>query len=407
MILQPMTNNSNCLESKGYQKTRLLFLIKSELIEMFGKQLDSYGDCVELSNDIFSRIQRRINPNTLRRLFGLVPNNYLPSFNTLNILAQYCGFESLEEIEHRKLNRQDQPDDYNGKQYQSYLISLFKHIPAKDYNDETFLALTKRTILFLQKYPNLADRIQRAIAKTKNGQDFYFEQFVNIDGLNIFFGKGLLYYLNEKKTTEAQILGHSLLCTKGYLSNDPAYVKTHHQEVIKHRLNKSIHPFVCGRYFASQIYYADMYGLDLDPILMNAHQVHSGIRPGKDNYRSFPCFEYVLSSALFLAGRYEEVLYFIDYGKQNYRHRHSYVEDGLYHSLDLLYAYALLKTGEQAEAKKIFKNIQPSGFYFLTKKINTVLYLKMKKEIKGWNEADENVVTEIIKETGFSGLEKI
>lgn len=393
-------------QSKRVQKGDLLKRIQSEVVDTFGKQVSSSGDCIELSDEIFKHTSRRINPNTLRRIFGLVKNHYLPSFNTLNILAQYCGFENLEELEHKETIEEFNDDGADSKQFLWYLISLFRHVPAKEYNDETFLALAKRTILFLQKHPRMADKFQRVIARTKNGQDFYFEQFVNIDGLNSFYGKGLLFYLNEKKTTEAQIFGHSLLCVKGYLSDDVQYVKRHHDEVMKFRLNKAIHPFVCGRYFATQIFHADIFGLDPEPILINAHQMHSGIKPGKDNYRSFPGFEYVLSLALLLARRYDEVLYFIDYGRKTYTNRHSYVEEGFYQTIDLMEAFALQRTGELAKSKAIFRKLQPGEFYFLTKRINTILYLKLKKELKGLTAVEESQMEEMICRTRFSRMKK-
>jgi hypothetical protein len=47
--------------------------------------------------------------------------------------------------------------------------------------------------------PGAFDRFQRAIAKTRNGQEFYFEQFVNLDELNSFYGDGLRYYFMKNK----------------------------------------------------------------------------------------------------------------------------------------------------------------------------------------------------------------
>ncbi len=93
--------------------------------------------------------------------------------------------------------------------------------------------------MFLQRHPELIDKFQRNIAKIKNGQDFYFEQFINIDGLNSYYGMGLRYYLNEKKTAEAQIFGHSILCAKNWLLENPHGVRKHYDMVMIALASKS------------------------------------------------------------------------------------------------------------------------------------------------------------------------
>lgn len=386
-------------------KPGLSNLLKAEVEKTFGKRIANAGDCSLLSEEVFIKTSYKINANTLRRFFGLVKTDYLPSWATLNILSQYCGFESYDELLESK-EKGLAPDKLNEKEFLKYLYSLFKYLPVKEDNNETFMAFVKRTIFFMQQHPQLASSFQRAVAKTQNGQNFYFEQFANIDALNCFFGKGLLFYLNEKKTIEAQIFGHSLLCLKGWLTDDATYCKKHYEEVIKNKLTKSIHPAVVGRYFASCLYHAEMHGLNTERVRIQAHQVHASLRPAKNYNYFFPAFEYSFSSALILTGHYEEAFFYADYGLRNYKNRDNFPEKGFYLSLDLIKANALFHCGKQAEAKELYKKFQPSQFYFLTKKANTILYLCLRKKLKGLDEDDRKQLNEKIKETGFVRMTK-
>ena len=382
-------------------------VVLKEVEDIFGRRIRSSRDCILLSEEIFSKTAFKINENTLRRFFGLVKADYPPSESTLNILSRYCGFESFDELHASSISRKNAGEDQNAATILNFLISIFRIIPTKDYNDETFLALVKHTIQFLNRHPELSDKFQKAIAKTKNGQEFYFEQFINIDGLNSFYGEGLRYYLLEKKTPEAQIFGHALLCLRGWLSDKASEVKQHYEAVMEQRLNKSIHPFVCGRYFATQLYYANINDLDIERILIEAHYFHATLRDGSNNYRLFPAFEYVISSALLVTEHYDEALYYINYALKNYPEKHSYVEEGFYIDIDLIKALVLVKNDKKMEAEKIYNQIKPSKFYFLTRKINMIMYLFLSKYLKKGNGKLDQQLKDLITITGFIRLLKI
>jgi hypothetical protein len=379
-------------------------IVSKEVEDIFGRGIRSSRDCILLSEEIFNKTAFKINANTLRRFFGLVKADYPPSESTLNILSRYCGFESFDELLASSKSRKNGGEDQNAAGILNYLISIFRFIPTKDYYDETFLALVKHTIQFLNRHPELSDKFQKAIAKTKNGQEFYFEQFINIDGLNSFYGEGLRYYLLEKKTTEAQIFGHSLLCLRGWLSDKVSEVKQHYEAVMEQRLDNSIHPFVCGRYFATQLYYTNINILESERILADARIVHATLKQGRDNYRLFPAFEYVFSSALLVTGHYNEALYYINYALKNYPEKPSYIEDGFYIDIDLIKALVLVKNGRKEEAEKIYNQIKPSEFYFLTRKINMIMYLFLRKFLKKINGKMDQQLKDLIKATGFIKL---
>jgi hypothetical protein len=393
------------MEGVSNKKTELSSVVMQEVEEVFGRRVSSSRDCIQLSEEIYFRTSFRINPNTLRRFFGLVKADYPPSASTLNILAKYCDFESFDDLLATRKNRNKINGGGNGTGILNYLTVLFKSTAVKEPNDETFLTLVKHTVQFIQKHPALTDKFQRAIAKTKNGQDFYFEQFVNVDQLNSFYGEGLRYYLNEKKTPEAQIFGHSLLCMRAWLTNDAGDLKKHFDELSKYRPGKSTLPFICGRYFAAHLLFADMNGLDPERILIEAHHAHSGIKPGADQYRLFPVFEFVFSLALVLTRHYGEALYYADYALENYPDTHGYLEQGFLKRLHLVKALALAHSGQKEKAEKIYQQMRPSQFYFLTKKTNTILYLLLARHLNKSNSKLDEQFYELLQQTGFVKLD--
>ncbi len=129
----------------------------------------------------------------------MVKSEHNTSSTTLDILSKYCGFSSFDELLRLKNNKQGNRNANYPNNILNYLISIFRESPISEYEDKTFNCIVKETIIFLDHHPELTDKFQKAVSKTKNGQDFYFEQFINIDKLNSFYGEGLLYYLAKKK----------------------------------------------------------------------------------------------------------------------------------------------------------------------------------------------------------------
>ena len=381
-------------------------LLKLEMAGTFGKNIKTSGDCLLLSNDIFDKISFKVNSNTLRRFFKLVKSNHLPSLTTLDILSKYCGFNSFDEfLRLKNKNHVTDNKDHYGDSILNYLVSLFREPYVKEFENKTFTAIVKETIIFLERHPELIDKFQRAISKTKNGQDFYFEHFINLDKLNSFYGEGLRYYILEKKTTEAQIFGHALLCLKSWLTGNDLEVARHYKHLNECRITKELHPFLLGRFFASQLLYADLYHLSAKKIFAEARQIHRSIQYTeiKNKYQLFPCFEYIICPILFFTGHYEEALYYINYYLDNYRQKPSKIDAAFYQRMDLYTALVFMKTGREKEAYHLYKKIFPSNFSFLSKKYDTIMYLILSRNFDKISQPDIHFYN-LIEETGFTTL---
>ncbi|HJW15650.1 MAG TPA: hypothetical protein VJ499_00940 [Flavisolibacter sp.] len=390
---------------KEIDKGTALPTLKREIQEHFGRPVATSRDCNLLSEELFLKTSYKVNPNTLRRFFGLVKAPYPPSSATLAILSKYCGFDSLEELLQHNGNGQSNGDSlHNSDALMRYFVGLFRHTPVEEPIDKTFLALVKQTIVFLQQHPGLASRFQKAIAKTANGQRYYFELYAHIDQLNAYYGEGLVYYLKEKKTSEAQIRGHALLLLRGWLTNDAAAVRRHMGKIGDEHLCDTAHPVICARYYASKLYHASMENQPTAPILAEALVQHNRIIPSDGYYHHFPTFEYVFSIALTLTQHFTEALYYLEQAETKYKWKHSYVDDGLYETMRLLKAIALARTDQKQKAREQFDALKPSKFYFLTKKTNTIFYLLLAGYLNKLNPRSEAQLEELVKETGFVKL---
>jgi hypothetical protein len=368
-----------------------------------GRKVITASDCEYLSNDIYRQTKLRVSLNTLRRFFQLMKSKYQPSSFTLNLLSKYCGFSSFDEfISHKEWAIDNKTN--SSSDLLNFLILLFKDLETKGVDDITYINLIHEIIKNLEKWPQVIDEFQSQIAKTPNGQFFYYEQFVNTDNLNGYYGDGLRYYLHERKDPQAQIFGHSLFCLRNWLSMNNEKVYTHCQELDRYNVNETIHPSICGRYFASQLYRAEVYGYDLDPILSTVREFYTDTKYSKAVNHGFPYFEFILAETLVLTQQYEEALfYIIEAIKKRNNYAPPYVDLKLFESIYLFHAIALKNIGKAEKAKEMLEMINVENFYFLAKKFNLVLYLLQRQSFHK-RDLLRGQLHHLIKQTGFKKL---
>lgn len=384
--------------------TELVFVVKKEIEQVFGRKIISSRDCNALCEEVFYKTGFKLNANTLRRFFGLVKASYAPSSGTLEILCNYCGCKSSEEL--KNLHEGEGADDINLKAETVlyYLLYPFKNIHLKKENDETFISLIRGVIIFINRYPQLANRFNLEIAKTKNGQIFYFEEFVNYDKLNSFYGNGLHYYLAEKKSVDAQIFGHSLLVFRYWLTKETDKLDKHYIQLKNLKPGKHNQPATCGRHFASRLFYAHAHGFNTHKILAEAHRFYSGLTADQNNCHLYNRFEYFLSHALILIGNYEEASTYIVCINKPEAGKVCLQDTPYYHTFTLYETLLLYKNNSQKQAEKIFTDIKASEFYFLSKKFNTILYLWISRYFKRTVSKTDEQLKALIEETGFVRL---
>ncbi|MET0636778.1 MAG: hypothetical protein ABWZ25_12180 [Chitinophagaceae bacterium] len=379
------------------------YTLGPEVERMFGRKILSSSDCHLLSQAIFEATHMKVSVNTLRRLFNLMATKYKPSLFTLDVVAKYCGFNSYSDFTSRNLsNPSDEP--VTDTALLDFLVLLFKDSDAKAINDATYIGLVEATIRHLNHWPAIIDHFQCRISKTVNGQKFYFEQFVNIDKLNSYFGSGLRYYLHEKRKPEAQIFGHSLLCFNSWLTTNPEALEQNYRDVMHYNIDGTMDMFVCGRYFAAQLYYLDMTGNPPESVIYTAREFYQSVNLTNSPAKNFPAFEYVMAECLVLTHQYDEALLYI---QDAIRKRNSYVPSHitskLFESIYLFHASALCGMGKFEKSRDIFDSINTNNFHFLTKQYNTILYITLKRKLDRRNTEDKQLEY-LCDQTGFRQL---
>ncbi len=378
-------------------------IIRREIEFMFGRRIVSSRDCIQLSEEIFRITKARLNPNTLRRFFGLVKTTNSPSGSTMQILCNYCGFLSVEDVQNYKGTIKSEADSPEQKNLLNYLVNLFRETPVENERNETFKSVVKQTILFIHQYPGLVDKFQSMIAKTKKGQDYYFEGFAQIDRLNSCYGDGLRYYLNERHDPETQIFGHSLLVFRYWLTEDDLNMERHFQEIKNIGHHPSLSYNTSGRYFAALLYYSSTKGEISSETLMSIYNYNITLE-GIDTTTQID-FETIIAEALILTGSFEEGLYYADMALKKLQTIPG-PDESILHNLHLLQSWAMYITGDYKNADLIYKRIRPTSFSFLKKQMQTILYGFLTEKLNKDVEEPDNQIFLLIRETGFSKLKK-
>ncbi|MBQ9649182.1 MAG: hypothetical protein IJV25_02055 [Prevotella sp.] len=72
--------------------------LREAIEKSVGKKMQTPKDFDQLRDHIYSRLRILISPTTLKRVWGYLPNSGEPSQNTLDILAQFIGYQDLDSF---------------------------------------------------------------------------------------------------------------------------------------------------------------------------------------------------------------------------------------------------------------------------------------------------------------------
>lgn len=388
-------------------KLKLKEILLQEVEHTFGRKIISSGDCKILSDEIFSRTSHQLNENTLRRFFNLVKADYSPSHSTLMILSKYCGFESVDDVYKNKIIPSADDEVINPDTILHFFISVFRETEKLEVNENVFLNMIIETIKFLNANKFLTDKFQRLIAKTTSGNSYYFEQLVNVDSLNSFYGNGLRYYVKQKGTPEAEIFMASLYVYKYWLSGEDEKLIKSAAKLFPCIKTENTLPGMLARQLAAILFFHDVTKSDSEATRKEIHKFYFDLETAVTNREYLNNFIYVVSEALMLTGYPEEALLYLQ--KANARqngHESSYSPFNYAQVYQLTEAFAWYKLGEHQHAKSIVKEIKSSEFPFLQKKLSGILYLSLLKKMKPKSKSIQynQQIISWINETGFKRL---
>lgn len=388
-------------------KSEVKDVLSYEVSYLFGRRILSSGDCNELSDEIYRKTKHQLNPNTLRRFFGLVKANYPPAQSTLMILAKYCGFESLDDIYTIKNTEALEGGTVKTETILQFFVSVFRDSVIIKPNDKLFINMVIETIKFLNANKFLTDKFQSLIAKTTSGNNYYFEKLVNVDSLNSFYGNGLRYYVKEKGTPEAQAFTASLYLFKYWLSGEDQKLIKSAARLQTFTSFNTMHPCMLARLFAAFLFYHHVLDTESENIRIEIHKSYCDLETTSVHWKLLNHFSYIIAEALMLTGHPEDALFYLKKIKvQEVDSESAYDPFNYSQVYNLTEAFALYNLGKHKQAENIIKEIKSSEFPFLNKKFSGILYLSLLKKIKPVNKSFQykDQMVSWINETGFKRL---
>lgn len=206
----------------------------------FGRPIANSKDCNDLSNHLIS-FGGNVNPQTVRRLFGLVKTTNSPSLFTLNLLANYTQNCSWKQYQHH----QEIDEKTN------LLADLFFDF----YADPLFGYL--KVVDTICENEALQDMLLMRLATVKNAQEMFFENRPLRDALNKTTYKLALYQYIESKgsTNEAKLFGYGLLFWGAFLTENGIDISSYFKIIREIPLTANINNIPAARKFGIPLMY--------------------------------------------------------------------------------------------------------------------------------------------------------
>lgn len=270
---------------------------------------------VNLSCNSFSQIQQleeniRISTGeflslqTLNRLFGIIPNGFNPSLNTLDTLARYTGFKSFSDIEtiaeHRFSSRQE-----NNEVFRT-LSSLFPDEAPSPVHEPGIFHVMENLCSVVYKDLEFGKLMYPYMARLPLGRLYLFERLVFIDQLAGLYGDALPVFLLYASDREQTFFILNMFCYKYFLLKDKEQFSRYFKilssypqsEVMRFRTH------IIDRYYAVLV---------LNEFLGNGTPAGGNPQiamPELDYFSSHPEYhhhtKFILGEALLLTGQFEK-----------------------------------------------------------------------------------------------------
>ncbi|WP_127127352.1 hypothetical protein [Pseudoflavitalea rhizosphaerae] len=264
----------------------------------------SFSHIQQLTESIRLTTGEFLSLQTLNRLFGIIPNGFNPSLNTLDTLARYAGFGAFSDIEAIADNK-----SYIGKENNDLykiLNSLFGNTEVSAVEEPGIFLVIENLYSLIQKDLVFSKLIFAQMARIPLGRKYFFEQLVYVDQLAGSYGDALpvcLLYANDREQTFFIL---TMFCYKYFLMDDSLLFNNYFQILINypHSEVMKFRPHIIDRYYAVLVL-NEVYG-NRNPGPDAAETLNS--IPELDYFSSPPGYHhhtrFLLGEALLLAGQF-------------------------------------------------------------------------------------------------------
>jgi len=203
------------------------------------------------------------------------------------------------------------------------------------------------------------------LAKFPLGQKLYFEEYLDLDNLMFLPEDSLDVYITSSQNHQGNFVSSYIRFLKGFYVSDFEKCTREFAIIAKFDFSEIDKVYLKGYYLSAYYLYASIYNNKvskelLEQVIMSSEQLK---RRNYHDYRFFIPFEIYIILNLNSCDLYEEVLILAGYWQKS---RGSFDSELSFHSefFKLCYARALLMTGSESKAIRIFNQIKKREFPF-------------------------------------------
>jgi hypothetical protein len=361
----------------------VLQMLKNKILERSELVLQRSIDCDVLAEMVSKETKVYINGITFKRLFGFTKYPFNPSIQTLNILSRYVGYLNWSNLEQslvgEKLISKSEFEIY----YSFYDLDSINEIEP---HEGAFQSVSRKIAQRFREDPNALIRNIDLLMQKPHFQVFFVEHFPDYDNLCNYYFKVYESFLTFNKSTEAQLFGSCMLFLKSFWVLDQESCHRYIEVISKIQINSEFHPYLIGRYYASNILFHTFYGDSglVEKYIDSYLKIRDIIPKNGKHFKDFPASEYIISEALLHCGRYTEILRLLEKITSEFSIKKEFVRKGYYRQLQLIYSIA----SKKLKLKSNFADrIDPNDFYFISQDYYKVLFLSARMSGNDWDEA--------------------
>ena len=390
MPRKPTAINEQALEAL---KTQLRIRLKLDC--------SSFADMQQLQSEIKNTMGEYLSLQTLNRLFGIIKTHFNPSYNTLNVLSQFLGYQSIAEFE--RLNDGNtiemRPASFESK----FLLSIFSTVQAGPDSLEALQQVVRNILVMMRNNPDLAGEIYPAMASIPFGRKYFFEQFINMDALDRHYGDGLKYYLLHAGNREQQFFAYNMYCLRYFLTAETELFRKYCDQVNAFGTDEitGFDARAIGGYLATRILQKYMNG---NAGQQEGHVADSIPLPG--NNPSAYQARYRVAEALVLCGEFEKAWDWLN----THLHSFSFItrgEDDFITQVCILRLISGFYSGSMTviKARQSFSELQSRQTCVSSQDYHAILLLLIKKNLFPKAVVQKEVdlkINRLIQKTGFN-----
>lgn len=364
----------------------VLQILKNGILKKAELVLRRSIDCDVLADLVSKETKVYINGITFKRLFGFTKYPFNPSIQTLDILSRYIGYFNWSAFEQSCLGTKT----ISTSEFEIY-SSFFEmdYINQIEPHEGAFQSVSRKIARRFREDPSALIRNIDMLMLKPHFQVFFVEHFPDYDNLCTYYFKVYESYLKYNHRPEAQLFGNCMLFLKSFWEMEGELCHSYIQIISKIEINNAYHPYLIGRYYASNILFHSFYG---DSNLVQKYiESYLNLRDSmpKDgkHFKDFPASEYIVSEALLHCGKFREILMLLEKAISEFSIKMEFVRKGYYRQLQLIYYIAAKKLNETSNFIVGLNRINPEDFYFISQDYFKALFLHARKFPGDWDEA--------------------